>query len=88
MIRDKLVFSINDTRLKERMLRDNELTLRRAIEVCRSAELAKTQIQAMQMSPVAQDTSVDVLQKATVADADGQLEQKQHNEHDARYCMS
>lgn len=51
MIRDKLVFSINDTRLKERLLRDNALTLHRATETCRSAELAKTQIQAMQASP-------------------------------------
>ncbi|KAK0139061.1 hypothetical protein N1851_024415 [Merluccius polli] len=65
MIRDKLVFSINDTRLKERLLRDNELTLRKAIDTCRSAELAKTQIQAMQTSPVVHDTSVDALRKAT-----------------------
>lgn len=34
MIREKLVFSINDTRLKERVLRDNDLTLRKAIETC------------------------------------------------------
>ena len=56
MIRDKLVFSINDSRLKERLLCDNALTLRRAIETCRSAELAKTQIQVMQASPVVHDT--------------------------------
>ena len=62
MIRDKLVFSMNDTRLKERLLHDNALTLRRAIETCRSAELAKTQIPA---SPVVHDTSVDALRKAT-----------------------
>lgn len=65
MIRDKLVFSINDTRLKERLLRDNDLTLRKAMEICRSAEVAKSQIQAMQSTPVAQDTSVDALRKAT-----------------------
>lgn len=65
MIRDKLVFSINDIRLKERLLRDNALTLRRAMDTCRSAELAKSQIQAMQTSQVVQDTSVDALRKAT-----------------------
>ena len=63
MIRDKLVFSINDTRLKERLLRDNALNLHRAIETCRSAELAKTQIQAMQASPVVHDAAVDALSK-------------------------
>lgn len=65
MVRDKLVFSINDTRLKERMLRESELTLRKAIEICRSAKLAKTQIQAMQSSPVVHDASVDALKKTT-----------------------
>ena len=61
MIGDKLVFSINDISLKERLLSDNALSLRRAIETCRSAELAKTQIQAMQASPVVNNASVDAL---------------------------
>lgn len=47
MLRDKLVFSINDTRLKERLLRETGLTLQRAVDMCRSTELGKTQIQAM-----------------------------------------
>ena len=64
MIRDKVMLSINDTRLKERLLRDNELTLCKAVDICRSAELAKTQIQVMQ-NPVAHDTLVDALRKAT-----------------------
>lgn len=51
MLRDKLVFSINDPRLKERLLRENGRTLQRAIDICRSTELAKAQIQAMQMTP-------------------------------------
>uniref|UniRef100_A0A1A8IVJ0 Peptidase A2 domain-containing protein n=1 Tax=Nothobranchius kuhntae TaxID=321403 RepID=A0A1A8IVJ0_NOTKU len=63
MIRDKLVFSINDSRLKERLLHDKDLTLNKAIEICRSAEAAKTQIQAMQLNPVVQDASVDTLKK-------------------------
>lgn len=64
MLRDKLVFSINDSRLKERLLRENDLTLRRAIEICKSTELAKTQIQAMQTSPATLDTRVDAIEKA------------------------
>nr|XP_054591203.1 uncharacterized protein K02A2.6-like [Nothobranchius furzeri] len=63
MIREKLVFSINDSRLRERLLRDKDLTLNKAIEICSSAEAAKTQIQAMQLNPVVQDASVDTLKK-------------------------
>ena len=64
MLRDKLVFSINDSRLKERLLRENGLALRRAIEICRSTELAKTQIQAMQTAPATHDTPVEAIEKA------------------------
>lgn len=58
------MFSINDTHLKERLLRDNALTLLKAIDVCRSAELAKTQMQAMQTPHVVQDAAVDAVKKA------------------------
>ena len=47
MIRDKVVFSLSDQRLKERLLREPNLTLERAINTCRAAETAKAQIQAM-----------------------------------------
>lgn len=63
MLRDKLVFSINDPRLKERLLRENGLTLQRAIDICRSTELAKTQIQAMQMTPITCDAQIDAVEK-------------------------
>lgn len=63
MLRDKLVFSINDPRLKERLLHENRLTLQRAIDICRSTELAKTQIQAMQMTPVTYDAQIDAVEK-------------------------
>lgn len=52
MLKDKLVFSINDPRLKERLLLENGLTLQRAVDMFRSTELAKIQIQAKQMTPV------------------------------------
>lgn len=47
MIRDKIVFGLNDQRLKERLLRESNLTLEKAIDLCRAAETAKAQIQAM-----------------------------------------
>lgn len=61
MLRDKLVFTINDPRLKKRLLRENGLTLQKPIDICRSAEQAKTQIQAMQSTPVAYNVPVDTV---------------------------
>lgn len=94
MLRDKLVFSINDTRLKERLLRETGLTRQRAIDMCRSTELAKTQIQAM---PVTCEASIDDVQitidrsqisgkfykmkKQTTADC-----QKCGRQHELRQC--
>lgn len=65
MLRDKLVFSITNPSLKKRLLRENYLSLHRAIEVCRATELAKTQIEAMQNAAVAQDSQVNAIEKAT-----------------------
>lgn len=47
MIRDKIVFNLNDQILKQRLLRESNLTLEKAIDLCRAAETAKAQIQAM-----------------------------------------
>ena len=47
MIRDKLVFSLPDARMKERLLRETDLTLDKAVDICRAAEAAKSQSQAM-----------------------------------------
>ena len=38
LIRDKIVFGVHDSRVKERMLRETELTLAKAVEICRAAE--------------------------------------------------
>ena len=37
MLRDKIVFGVNDTGIKERLLRDPALTLTKAMDVCRAA---------------------------------------------------
>ena len=47
MIRDKLVFGICDTRVKERMLRESDLTLQKALDIVRAAESTKAQMKEM-----------------------------------------
>lgn len=61
MIRDKIVFSMNDQRLKERLLREPNLPLEKAIDTCRAAETARAQIQAM--GTATQERAVHVVHK-------------------------
>ena len=44
MIRDKIVFSVYDKKVQERMLRQSELSLKDAIDLCRAAELSQSQL--------------------------------------------
>lgn len=47
ILRDKIVFSIADSRVKERLLRELGLTLDKTLDICRAAEASKQQMQAM-----------------------------------------
>ena len=47
MIHDKIVFSVNDGRVKERLLRESDLSLARALDVCRAAETTRAQLKVM-----------------------------------------
>ena len=47
MIRDNIVFSVNDERVKERLLRESDLSLSKALDVCRAAETTRAQLKAM-----------------------------------------
>ena len=47
MVRDKFVFSIRDLQVKERLLREEKLTLEKAISMARASEASKEQIKAM-----------------------------------------
>ena len=47
LIRDRLVIGIRDNASRARLLRESSLTLSKAIDICRSSELATLQIQLM-----------------------------------------
>ena len=50
MIRDKIVFGVRDNAVQERLLREADLSLERAVDICRTAETSKMQYQAMSSS--------------------------------------
>ena len=47
MVRDKFVISIRDLLVKERLLREEKLTLEKAISMARVSEASKEQIKVM-----------------------------------------
>ena len=47
MIRDHIVFTCQDARLKERLLREADLTLAKAVALCRAAEATREQIKTL-----------------------------------------
>jgi hypothetical protein len=50
LIRDKIVFGLAHGRVKERLLREPNLNLTKAIKICRAAEATRHQLQAMATS--------------------------------------
>ncbi|XP_016424220.1 uncharacterized protein LOC107752711 [Sinocyclocheilus rhinocerous] len=50
MIRDQIVFGICDKKGRERLLRESELTLDHAVELCQSSELARQQVMQFDVS--------------------------------------
>ena len=47
VIRDKIVFEVRDGRVKERLLREANLTLQSALDICRAAETSTYQAKMM-----------------------------------------
>jgi len=63
LIRDRIVFSCSDSRLQERLLREGDLTLQKALNICRAAEATKEQVKLLQSSVAAgQSLNADVQQ--------------------------
>lgn len=58
MLRDRIVIGVSDKKLQEKLLAINDLTLDKAVDMCRASELAKAQARAMQ-----QPGAVEVISK-------------------------
>jgi hypothetical protein len=60
MLRDRIVVGIKDQRVQQRLLEIRDLTLERAVEICRSAELSREHARLLTKSPV---PVVDAIQR-------------------------
>ena len=47
MVRDKIIFSLKDKQLKERLLREKDPDLKKVSEFCRAAEITKQELKSM-----------------------------------------
>ena len=65
MIRDKIVFGISEKSLKERMLREANLTLEKAVDLCHAAEASKVHLKTM-VGGAGEKASVNVINKNRV----------------------
>ena len=60
LIRDRVVFGIQDNSVRERLLRDPDLTLQTAIEKVRSAELTNAQLKQIKADHKIAEESIRV----------------------------
>ena len=60
LIRDRLVLGIIDVQVKDRLLRTKDLTLNKALEVCRAAERTKNQLEEICAKSSENDNEVSV----------------------------
>ena len=63
IIRDRLIFGIHDMRVRERLLRENNLTLEKTDKICRSAESMAEQMRVVGQGTSTRETSVHTVRQ-------------------------
>ena len=52
MVRDHIIYAMSDLRLNERLLREKDLDLPKAVDMCRAAEAGHAQLKTMTETPL------------------------------------
>ena len=52
LIRDRIVAGIQDAKVRERLLRETDLSLDKAVSICRASEATKKQVEEMATTPI------------------------------------
>ena len=85
LIKDKIVLGVNSKKVQERLLREAELSLEKAIQICRAAENVK--MQAKEIKGASNEASVEAVSKeeslSKQRNVEGKHRQKVKN---CKYC--
>ena len=86
LIRDRLICGINDSNLRERLLRVADLDLQKCLEICRAAELSKERIKTLE-TPSASGLEVHAVKHKTrhTPQQNRQPQQKPKSSYHANY---
>ena len=87
MIGDKIVFGIRDRPVQEKLLREYDLTLERALDICRASETSKEQYQAMS-SLHQQDIAVHDIRAGEKRGQKQGQSQNSRSQRQCKYCGS
>lgn len=91
LIRDRIVTAVSDEGLQQRLLRDPSLTIIKAIETCRAAEMSKIQQKSLKVVAATTDVAnVDAVKKHKVAQGNYKhkenQQKKRYNQERAYDC--
>ena len=87
LIRDKIVYGIRDLAVKERLLREANLTLDKCLDICRAVESSRQQARSMMSEVQATEPEVNFIKKKHFKQQNGQpYHKKSYQISNCYYC--
>ena len=85
ILRDRLVFGIRDAKVRERLLRENNLTLKKTDDLCHTAESMSTEMKAVETDNAAASSVAAV---GSARRKSGKVARRKDNERkqECKYC--
>ncbi|XP_068758790.1 uncharacterized protein [Montipora capricornis] len=81
LIRDRMICGINNQTLRERLLRESDLTLEKALDICRASEHSKQQMKTISRT---HNANIDALKRRTARNFANVTESPQAQANDQR----
>ena len=86
ILRDKLVFGISDTKVRERLLRENKLSLAKTDEICRASESMVAQMKIVGNQGTDRTGSINVVDKSKAVKNKSAFKQRRKPTHVTKEC--
>ena len=86
ILRDKLVFGISDTKVRERLLRENKLSLAKTDEICRASESMLAQMKLVGNQGTDRTGSINAVDKSKALKNKNAFKQRRKTTHVTKEC--